>query len=247
MARGKNKALFAVLIDASLPIGDLPTELTGTWQIVDLAHGVPTRTFRVQLPGSDAERHVDFAEVGLTRLRGGLRRAGLDPKFFAWPPAGEQNRRPYPGLAALEAPDAGIFFGREAPLIEARDKLRGLALSAPPRIYVVLGASGAGKSSFLRAGLLPRLAYPQRKGPRPGRSFRFRPFGPSGRRFRRHRPARGFGAGVPRGDACRVALARGRRRRDASPAFPAGRCGGAGGTRPRTAQSTDDRDRGGSG
>jgi hypothetical protein len=163
LARGKNKKLFAALIDETMTIGDLPSELTGTWQVVDLVHGVPTRTFRVQLSGSDAEQHIDLAEAGLIRLRAGLTRAGLDPKYFAWPPEGEPNRPPYPGLSALEASDAGIFFGRDAPLVEAMDKLRGLALGAAPRLYVILGASGAGKSSFLRAGLLPRLQRDDRQ------------------------------------------------------------------------------------
>src|SRR6185312_14738646 len=64
----------------------------------------------------------------------------------------------YRGLRSLEAEDAGIFFGRDAPVVQALDKLRGLREAAPPRISVILGASGAGKSSFMRAGLLPRLA-----------------------------------------------------------------------------------------
>jgi formylglycine-generating enzyme required for sulfatase activity len=60
-------------------------------------------------------------------------------------------------LLPLEAEDAGIFFGRDAPIIEALDLLRAMRETTPPRLLVVLGASGAGKSSFLRAGLLPRL------------------------------------------------------------------------------------------
>ncbi len=90
--------------------------------------------------------------------QGRLTRAGLDPKFFAWPPAEEPDRAPWRGLEALSARDAGVFFGRDANVIEALDALRGLREGAPPRLLVLLGASGAGKSSFLRAGLLPRLS-----------------------------------------------------------------------------------------
>ncbi|MEQ1695120.1 MAG: hypothetical protein ABL901_04690 [Hyphomicrobiaceae bacterium] len=39
---------------------------------------------------------------------------------------------------------SGIFFGREAPVIESIDRLRGLTEVAPPSLMVVLGASGAG-------------------------------------------------------------------------------------------------------
>ena len=86
-------------------------------------------------------------------------------------------------MRPLEAEDAGIFFGREAPTIEALDRLRGLSEAAPPRFLVILGASGAGKSSFLRAGLLPRLA-------RDDRALPAAPHRPSGARRaqRRDRP-----------------------------------------------------------
>jgi formylglycine-generating enzyme required for sulfatase activity len=117
---------------------------------------------RAILPITHKEVHVTFSAEGLQRLKHGLERAGLDPNFFNWPPANDPGRPPYRGLRALEAEDAGIFFGREAPIIEALDRLRGLREAAPPRLLVILGASGAGKSSFMRAGLLPRLTRDDR-------------------------------------------------------------------------------------
>ncbi len=98
-----------------------------------------------------------FSQGGLARLREGLMRAGLDARHFVWPPEDDPQRPPYRGLAPMEAEDAGIFYGREAPTIAVLDRLRGLAQAAAPRLLAIIGASGAGKSSFLRAGLAPRL------------------------------------------------------------------------------------------
>ena len=158
LARGLNKKLFAVFVDLTRTLADLPAELSDTWQVVDLVGGQDLRLVRTSIPGSHEEKHVGFSKSGLHRLKRGLEKAGLDPKFFAWPPEREPERAPYRGLQPLQALDAGIFFGRDAPIVEAVDRLRGLSAAAAPRLLVILGASGAGKSSFLRAGLLPRLA-----------------------------------------------------------------------------------------
>ncbi len=157
IAQKLNKRVFGVLVE-DIPVSDLPASLTAEWQVVNLAAGKDHELFRAVLPDLSREEHVLFSRSGLARLKAGLDKAGLDPRFFPWPPKDDPNRSPYPGLRPLEAEDAGIFFGREAPTVTALDRLRGLRDAAPPRLFVILGASGAGKSSFLRAGLLPRLA-----------------------------------------------------------------------------------------
>ena len=80
-----------------------------------------------------------------------------------WPPDTDRNRAPYRGLKPFESVDAAILFGRDAPIAEATDRLRDLSQSSDKRLLVILAASGAGKSSFLRAGLLPRLARDARR------------------------------------------------------------------------------------
>ena len=161
LAQRLNKRLFGILIE-DIAVASLPVNLTGTWQMVNLAVGRDHVMLCASLPITGSEAHVTFSTEGLARLKSGLQRAGLDPRFFDWPPRHDPDRAPYRGMLPLEAEDAGIFFGREAPIIEALDRLRGLRQAVPPRLLVILGASGAGKSSFLRAGLLPRLARDDR-------------------------------------------------------------------------------------
>ncbi|MDM7861127.1 TIR domain-containing protein [Alteromonas sp. ASW11-36] len=161
LARRLNKQLFGLLME-ELDIGNLPEELTSTWQLVELATGTDHEIHRVVHPYTNEERHVHFSKQGLTRLHTGLVKAGLDPKFFEWPPSSDPFRPPYRGLLPMESCDAGIFFGREAPTIELLARLRGLKELPPPRFMVILGASGAGKSSFLRAGIMPRLSRDER-------------------------------------------------------------------------------------
>ncbi|MGA7690437.1 MAG: BTAD domain-containing putative transcriptional regulator [Jiangellales bacterium] len=70
-----------------------------------------------------------------------------------WAPSelDQQRRNPYKGLHAFETSDADDFFGRSA-LAEALEQaVDGHSL------VVLVGASGTGKSSAARAGLVPRL------------------------------------------------------------------------------------------
>jgi WD40 repeat protein/transcriptional regulator with XRE-family HTH domain len=62
---------------------------------------------------------------------------------------------PYRGLAVFEEQDAGLFFGRDAATGQVLERMS--RLLAGVGLLVVSGVSGAGKSSLLRAGVLPRL------------------------------------------------------------------------------------------
>ena len=73
----------------------------------------------------------------------------------ARPRPGAVTGSPYRGLAAFGEQDAGWFFGREAAAAEVLDRMS--RLLAGTGLLVVSGASGAGKSSLLRAGVLPRI------------------------------------------------------------------------------------------
>src|SRR5580658_1102016 len=58
---------------------------------------------------------------------------------------------PYPGLRPFDESDAPVFFGREEQVSELLDRL------THHRFLAVIGVSGSGKSSLVRAGLLPSL------------------------------------------------------------------------------------------
>ncbi|WP_428262199.1 protein kinase domain-containing protein [Haliangium sp.] len=73
--------------------------------------------------------------------------AALMPPERTSAPEGE----PYPGMRPFAAEDADCFFGREADVRWVLERLRTHA------VVVITGASGLGKSSLMRAGVLPRL------------------------------------------------------------------------------------------
>ncbi len=65
----------------------------------------------------------------------------------------EAIKSPFKGLEAFQEADAPYFYGREQVVQQLIDRLR----TPGVRFLPVLGASGSGKSSLVRAGLIPAL------------------------------------------------------------------------------------------
>jgi formylglycine-generating enzyme required for sulfatase activity len=109
-------------------------------------------------------------KMGL-RAAGAISQVGLDPEAFAI----DRKLRPtpFPGLTSFgdDDADAALFYGRSRELAETLEELRAVRAVRDLRPFVILGASGAGKSSLLRAGIIPRL---RREAPAwlPLRAFR---------------------------------------------------------------------------
>ena len=60
---------------------------------------------------------------------------------------------PYKGLLYFDESDADLFFGREALTARLAEHVIDLAMDSSSRFLAVVGASGSGKSSLVRAGL----------------------------------------------------------------------------------------------
>lgn len=109
---------------------------------------------RISLPQSGA---LATSLSKLIRSAGVLKDVGLDPTAFDIDRVARPT--PFPGLGSysdIEA-DAAVFFGRSREIALALEELRRMRAEADYRPLVILGASGSGKSSLLKAGVLPRL------------------------------------------------------------------------------------------
>jgi hypothetical protein len=78
----------------------------------------------------------------------------------------EWPREPYKGLNYFSTADAPLFSQREDDI----DEVAALISNFDTRVLLLHGIAGAGKSSFLRAGLIPRM---QKMPPEFGRNFFF--------------------------------------------------------------------------
>ena len=110
------------------------------------------------------------AEVGAATVEAGSSRASLhaarerlaagvlDLRAADPPGRPDPDRCPWPGLTSYDVADSAWFAGRERLVAEL------VARAAVSRCVMVAGASGSGKSSLVRAGLLGALADDQLPG-----------------------------------------------------------------------------------
>ncbi|MFZ1386634.1 MAG: TIR domain-containing protein [Thiolinea sp.] len=133
LAEKYGKPCIPIRIDEGLAVNELPAEIANNYQVIQ----------KVATSLSEFE----------IRLKRALEAAGAGPENFPLP----ANCQPYPGLNALTETDAALLFGRDADVLAALDTLREVRSTGRRRLFVILGASGAGKSSLMRAGLWPRL------------------------------------------------------------------------------------------
>lgn len=107
-----------------------------------------------KLNASNRTQAVAHARV-LHLLADGPTSAAADNTSTVLPPV-----NPYKGLQAFEESDAEVFFGREGLVDQIVARLR----ESEAHFLAIVGPSGSGKSSAVKAGLLPAL----RRGAIPG-------------------------------------------------------------------------------
>lgn len=113
-------------------------------------------------PVSDGYNLFNLQILDLTKdLEEGLKQLGNRLRDFAYGTQGlfrlPSDRPPYPGLFSFEEPDAAVFFGRDEEIRLLIESLNRLKTIGGKRLVSVVGASGTGKSSLVKAGVLPRL------------------------------------------------------------------------------------------
>ncbi len=86
-------------------------------------------------------------------------------------------RNPFRGLESFDYEHRAIFFGRDAEVGDLLSQLLRRERAGTPGVLVE-GPSGSGKSSFLRAGLLPAMVDPRHYGRDVQDSLRLRPVSP---------------------------------------------------------------------
>lgn len=98
-----------------------------------------------------AEQWNDDGRRHLVRRLGEV--AGEIAKGYRW----KSGSQPWPGIMSFEFEDRAVFFGRDPEIRLICERLEARRVHGGARLVLIVGASGSGKSSVLKAGVLPYL------------------------------------------------------------------------------------------
>jgi WD40 repeat protein len=111
----------------------------------------------VPAPIAPEIQRLDLTEMraeALEQLRRELEKVAIGSQNgFDW----DDHRAPYPGLLSFDKEDAAVFFGRDDDIQYIIERINARRVQGGQRLLAILGSSGSGKSSLLKAGILPRL------------------------------------------------------------------------------------------
>jgi energy-coupling factor transporter ATP-binding protein EcfA2 len=128
MGFSHNKLVLPIMLEDAFTVMQ---QFDETKQLLDL-----------QITHFEGRYEQAFQEL-LTALPGIVSTPDIDPADIP---------NPFKGLEAFQQTDAAIFFGREDLTAKLLDKL-----AANKRFIAIVGPSGSGKSSLVRAGLIPKI------------------------------------------------------------------------------------------
>jgi WD40 repeat protein len=155
---------FRNLQPAPIDTADLEAQRRSLAQLTDL-NAFWTRHFAdrgVFLAAYENYRSLEeFARRFEETMRKLLDRRLSEARNSASDDAATWRGAPFRGLESYEFEHTAIFFGRDAVVAKAAERLSGQA-RAGSALLLVSGASGSGKSSLVKAALVPRLMKPQR-------------------------------------------------------------------------------------
>lgn len=142
-----------------------PNWLASKWCFVELAQARALGKIVIPITYESLDSRVlpeiqsidiyDWNSEGRERLERRLRAISDElARGFHFDP----SRYPYPGINNFEAEDAAIFFGRDDETRALIERLDARRTQGGSRLLLLIGASGSGKSSLLKAGVLPQVA-----------------------------------------------------------------------------------------
>ncbi len=116
---------------------------------LDTLEKVESMRWLLQVQFINFENNYESAFPDLLRALPGKRRISAYDSV-----SDEEIPNPFKGLEAFQQTDAAFFFGRENLIAKSLERLK---QERTARFLAVVGASGSGKSSLVRAGVLPAV------------------------------------------------------------------------------------------